>query len=168
MIFKKPIVIFFFLLCINVPAIFAESQIEIEIDYNQQTNELNLNISDAYLDEVLTQLAEKLGFSLLLDGNDLHRLINFEMKGRTLSVLNKLVQPNSVIISQSDVPPNRVTNMILLPIGEQSREAKIREEMRPPPLSGDPVDNAERMKLHERRIQRRIQGLGRYNDEKKQ
>jgi hypothetical protein len=51
--------------------------------------------------------------------------------------------------------------VILLPVGEQSIEMRIREKMPAPRLSGDASEDRERLERHEIRVQRKIMGLGR-------
>lgn len=136
----------------------------LNVKYNPDTDILNLKVSDVYLDDVISQLADKLGFKVVLDGNDIHRLVSIDMEARTPAVLDKLIQPNSLIISQAGAPPNRVTNVILLPEGEESRAARIRANMRPPTLTDNAEDNAYRIADYERRVERRIQGLGRHKE----
>ncbi len=130
------------------------------IDYAASTDTLQVNVSGAYLDDVLKQLSTKLSFKLVLNGVNAHRLVNFKMTGKTPVVLNKLIQPDSLILSQDDKPPKHVTNVILLPEGEQSREARIRANMDPPYLTDNAEDNARRTADYERRIKHRIQGMG--------
>ena len=131
-----------------------------EIDYTPGSDTLSLNTSGAYLDDVLKQLSTKLGFKLVLNDVNIHRLVNFKMTGKTPVVLSRLIQPDSLILSQDDKPPKRITNVILLPEGEQSREARIRANMDPPYLTDNAEDNARRTADYERRIKHRIQGMG--------
>ena len=150
------------LLCLIAPNVFAEAHIK--VDYNAETDVVDLSTSGISLEDVLFQLAEKLDFKVLLKTDDVQRKVHLKMQGRTLAVLNKLIKPNNVIIIQSGLSPNRVTRVILLPVGEQSREQRIRANMDPPLLTDNAEDNAYRIADYERRVQRRLLRLGRHKE----
>jgi len=130
------------------------------IEYNAKNDLLTIQVSDVYLDDVLNQLAEKVNFKVSLDGEDLHRKVTFTISSDSKKAIQQLVQPNNVILSQADTEPHKVTGVFLLPIGEQSREARIRANMEKPILTDNAEDNTRRMAEYERRIERRILGFG--------
>lgn len=151
-------------LCLCWPMLTMATDKTVAIHYTANTDTLTIKITEAYLDDVLEQLATQLNFKLALNDVDARRLVSFEMTGKTPIVLNKLIQPDSVILSQDNKPPERITNVILLPEGEESREARIRASIPAPPYSDDPAINAENEAIQERRVQRRLQGLGIHKD----
>jgi len=145
-----------FILCIFFSTIAKAEQIEINFD--EKNNNLTLKVIDASLDQVLLKLASQLNFKLSLEGDEVKRMVSLNMTGPSKKVIEHLVKPNSVIISQSKNEPYKVTNVFLLPVGEQSREAYLRETMHKPPHSDNEEENAKRLQQHERRIQRRLDG----------
>ena len=156
---KRSIISLTFATLLTYPTIqLAESRVH--IDYDPKTDMLNLIANDAHLDDILKKLATEIPFKLVLDGEDTHRKVNISLNKKTAEVVKQLVKPDSVILSQSNDAPFKVTNVILLPIGEQSKEEIIRENLRPPPQSDNDEENTQRQALHERRVQRRAQGLG--------
>lgn len=155
-------IIYIFSLLVSLvfsPASIASNENQVEYDTNKDI--LIVQVTDMYLDNLLQQLSEQVQFKLSLEGDNIHRKVSFSMTGTSLKVIEQLVKPNSVILSQADTKPHKVNNVILLPIGEQSKEAHLRETMRKPPVSTDDAVNTERQKQHERRIQRRLEDKGR-------
>lgn len=134
------------------------------IEYDKTNDVLTLRLNDVYLDDALQQLAEQIRFKLVLDGEDIHRKVTLSIKGNSKKVIQQLVQPNSVILSQSAVAPYQVTNVILLPVGEHSIETRIRQDMPMPVITDNAEDNARRMADYERRVQRWTDGKGRRNN----
>jgi hypothetical protein len=136
----------------------------LDISYDKKEDVLNLNLEDVFLDDVLKQLSKEIGFTLKLEGDDIHRKVTLSMTDDSAKVVTQLIKPNNVILSQSDTKPHKLTNVILLPVGEQSREMRIREKMPAPRPSGNADKDRKRQKHHERRIQRKMMGLGRHAD----
>lgn len=159
MLLRSSITIATILFWFNTGNVFAEARID--VDYNADTDIVDLIASGVSLDTALNRLAEKLDFELVLKGDEVQRKVHLKMQGRTRAVLSKLIKPNNVIIIQNGLTPNRVTRVILLPVGEQSREQKIRASMDPPLLTDNEEDNAYRIADYERRVQRKLMGLGR-------
>lgn len=143
----------------------ANSEDQINISYNEQLNTLKINVIDAPLDKVLQVLSSKLNFKLTLDGDESSRKVTLTMTGSSKKVIEQLVKPHSVIISQAETKPYKVTNVFLLPVGEQSRIDRLHEKMPPPRPTGDVERDLERQKHYERRIQRKLEGHGRRQDE---
>lgn len=146
-------------LCFNSYDVIAEGQIK--INYDTDTDIVDLSANGMSLENTLKQLAKKLDFKVELKTDDVDRKVNLNMRGRTITVLNKLIKPNNVVIFQNGLSPNRVTRVTLLPVGEESLEQKIRASMDPPLLTDNAEDNADRIADYERRVQRKLMGLGR-------
>lgn len=150
-------------ICLAITTAHADNKNTIQYDTN--TDLITLDVKDVYLDDLLQQLAKQVKFKLVLDGEDIHRLVTISIRGDSKKVIQKIVKPNSVILSQASTSPYHVTNVILLPIGEKSRIENLQEKMPPPRPSGDIEKDLERQKHYERRIQRKLEGHGRRQDE---
>ncbi|MFT7555201.1 MAG: hypothetical protein ACI9LO_001522 [Planctomycetota bacterium] len=151
------------LLCTFFTSSQALAEAKIDIKYDDQTDSLDLKVKDAYLDDVLSRLSERVGFTFNYDG-DYQRIINLNLEGTSKSVILALVKSGSIVLFQSDAAPHKVTRVILLPVGEHSTEMRIREKMPAPRPSGDAEKDRERQERHETRVQRKIMGLGRRAD----
>jgi hypothetical protein len=151
------------LLCTFFTSSQALAEAKIDIKYDDQTDFLDLKVKDAYLDDVLSRLSERVGFTFDFTG-DYHRIINLNLKGTSKSVILKLVRSGSIVLSQSVTAPNKVTRVILLPVGEEQSVSPKNDTFREPPLSDDPEENKQRQELMNRRIKNNAQGLGRRNN----
>ena len=134
---KYTITIATLLLCLNSHNVFAETLIK--IDYNADTDVVDLSANGISLEDVLNQLAEKLDFKVVLKTDDVHRKINLKMQGRTKDVLMKLIKPNNVILSQAETPPQKVTKVILLPTGDVQSRYLPKEFLTLPANTGNTV-----------------------------
>jgi hypothetical protein len=152
---KLPITILLCALCPFGPLL-ANAQIDIK--YDDHTDFLDLKVKDAYLDDVLSRLSERVGFTFNFNG-DYHRIINLNLKGTSKSVILKMVKSDSIVLSQSGTAPHKVTGVILLPVGEQSTEMRIREERPAPRLTGNADKDRKKLERYEIRLQREIMGL---------
>ena len=112
------------------------------LSYDTSTDTLKVKVQDVYLDELLTKLSKTVGFEVQTQGiNHLHRLVSLDMHGNSKLLITRLVKPNSVVISQSDKPPYKVTRVILLPEGTSDSQYLPKQSIagpRPPKYRGDP------------------------------
>jgi len=151
---KLPLTI---LLCALFPFGPSLADAQIDIKYDNQTDFLELKVKNAYLEDVLNRLSERIAFTLVNDGN-FNRIVNLSVEGRTKSVILKLVKSSSIIMSQSDTPPHKVTRLILLPTGtEQSVHVKQRS-LSPPVPTGDPGWDEKKMAHYLRKLKQLSDG----------
>jgi len=148
---KLSIYILFFAL-LPLSTSFADSQIN--INYDESADLLDLDIKDAYLDDVLRELSNKVGFSLDHEG-DIHRSVQLTITGPSKTVIQTLVKPNSVILSQAETPPHKVTKVILLPTGTEESEYLSKKPLSPKadPKTGEINEN------HMEHYQRKLKQL---------
>ncbi len=149
------------LLCWPMLATAADNTV---IEYSPSTDTLTLKANDVYLDDALDKISNKLGFKVYRQDTNLHRKVTAEIKGSAATVLIKLLKPDSVALTISDHPAGKITSLTVLPVGEKSDQLPTTQPSLSPHLTGDPAEDARKIRLQERRMMRRSQGSGRKNE----
>ena len=168
-LFLKPLIRSVMLASIlGTPVILCAAEYRSEVSINKASDMVIIRGNGETRSNIIEQLSKQAGFTVSGNLENRDEIIDYKIKDKTLSVIEHLVKPQSVIIMKKtdDAGTKHISSIELLPTGNEDsdylpRSAPTIYKVRKP--SGDPAAD-ERHRLKDlRRAERHARGLGRIN-----